>query len=399
MAHGRGVSTAGEVLQVALLWGERLMEVKHLSPGTAVRIGDGVVLGERRGEAWAVKVPPGRGPGAGGRELVLEGGERAVMSLGGLTLALQTVAKAPAARGALQDRDFAFFKLVSCGLLCFAAAVVAIRLTPEREHGFSDELARIPLKTSSTVFKAATPKPQTLERERPLDKVAEPSSGGAAKGREGKARQGKPTRARDVGLLQAFDSMGPASAGVFGGGGLGERLNTALSQLKGGRGVASADGIGGLGTRGTGPGGGGVGLSIGGVGTGRGPGGPGAFQGLDGGLRAHVAAPPPGQTRVVGGLDRDVILKVINSHKTEIKYCYEKELSSNPSLAGKVAVSFEIDPTGAVMSALVAESTLGSEAAERCMLQRIRAWKFPEPQGGGFVNVNFPWLFRPAGAE
>jgi hypothetical protein len=33
------------------------------------------------------------------------------------------------------------------------------------------------------------------------------------------------------------------------------------------------------------------------------------------------------------------------------------------------------------------------------MLAKIRRWKFPEPAGNGIVKVNFPWIFKPAGAE
>jgi TonB family protein len=102
---------------------------------------------------------------------------------------------------------------------------------------------------------------------------------------------------------------------------------------------------------------------------------------------------------VVGGLDKDVIAKIIRQHQNEIKYCYESELNKNPSLAGKVAVAFTIDPTGAVSDASVTESTLGNSTAESCMLSRIRRWKFPEPKGGGVVAVTYPWLFSPAGSE
>lgn len=48
--------------------------------------------------------------------------------------------------------------------------------------------------------------------------------------------------------------------------------------------------------------------------------------------------------------------------------------------------------------ASVTETTLGSSAAEQCMLSRIRRWKFPEPKGGGVVAVTYPWLFAPAGS-
>jgi TonB family protein len=187
---------------------------------------------------------------------------------------------------------------------------------------------------------------------------------------------------------------------VFGPGGLGTGINNALGGLKAGAGLGDAQGVGGLGSRGNGPGGGGTALGIGGLGTkgnGRGTGGSG---GIDlGGRGKTITKIVPGKTTVVGGLDKDVIAKVIRRHMNEIKYCYETELNKNPSLAGKVAVAFTIDPAGAVAEANVTETTLNNSTAENCMISRIRRWKFPEPKGGGVVAVTYPWLFSPAGTE
>jgi len=107
----------------------------------------------------------------------------------------------------------------------------------------------------------------------------------------------------------------------------------------------------------------------------------------------------PGKTTVVGGLAREVIARVIQEHQSEIKYCYEVQLNRNPSLAGKVTVLFTIDGTGTVADTQLAETTLNNAETEKCMLAKIRRWKFPEPEGNGIVKVNFPWIFKPAGAE
>ena len=107
----------------------------------------------------------------------------------------------------------------------------------------------------------------------------------------------------------------------------------------------------------------------------------------------------PGKTTVVGGLDKDVIMKVIKRHQNEIKFCYEQELQKNPQLGGKVAVAWTIDPAGAVSDANVSESSIGNANVESCIVQRIRRWKFPEPAGGGVVNVTFPWIFKAAGDD
>jgi TonB family protein len=90
-------------------------------------------------------------------------------------------------------------------------------------------------------------------------------------------------------------------------------------------------------------------------------------------------------------------MKVIKRHQNEIKFCYEQELQKTPTLGGKVAVAWTIDPAGSVSEANVSESSIGNANVESCIVQRIRRWKFPEPSGGGVVNVTFPWIFKAAG--
>jgi TonB family protein len=106
----------------------------------------------------------------------------------------------------------------------------------------------------------------------------------------------------------------------------------------------------------------------------------------------------PGKTTVVGGLDREVIERVIRAHQSEIRYCFELSLQKDPSLSGKVGVRFVIDGEGSVATSEVTESSLRSDSTEQCMLGKIRRWRFPSPVGGGIVTVNFPWVFKPAGA-
>ncbi|HWV38393.1 MAG TPA: AgmX/PglI C-terminal domain-containing protein, partial [Vulgatibacter sp.] len=103
---------------------------------------------------------------------------------------------------------------------------------------------------------------------------------------------------------------------------------------------------------------------------------------------------------VVGGLSKEVIAEIIRRHWNEIKYCYERELQKDPNLQGKVEIAFTIDATGSVSEAAASQDTVGGNGAVgRCMVQRVRRWKFPEPKGGGQVMVTYPWVFRAAGAE
>src|SRR5947208_2959153 len=90
-------------------------------------------------------------------------------------------------------------------------------------------------------------------------------------------------------------------------------------------------------------------------------------------------------------------LAKIKKHMNEIKYCYEKELSKDPGLYGKITVLFMIEGTGRVGEALVQQTTMGSEPVESCIINHVRRWMFPSPQGGGTVQVTYPYVFKPSG--
>ena len=97
---------------------------------------------------------------------------------------------------------------------------------------------------------------------------------------------------------------------------------------------------------------------------------------------------------VEGGLDKEVIAAVIKEHLGQIRYCYERQLSGNPNLLGKVKVRFQIGADGTVGTENIGQSTLKNAVVEECILRRIAKWKFPKPKGGTQVNVSYPFLFK-----
>ncbi len=99
---------------------------------------------------------------------------------------------------------------------------------------------------------------------------------------------------------------------------------------------------------------------------------------------------------IEGGLDPEVISQYIKSHLGEILYCYERALSGNPNLYGKVGVRFIIGASGKVESQRIVSSTLKNAAIENCMTQKIFKWNFPVPSGGTQVVVTYPFLFKNA---
>ena len=105
----------------------------------------------------------------------------------------------------------------------------------------------------------------------------------------------------------------------------------------------------------------------------------------------------PGPIESVGSLSKEVIRRVIRRHLNEVRYCYERQLGAQPDLAGRVTVSFIIAPTGAVQSSGVRSSTLGNAGVDNCIARAARRWSFPQPEGGGVVAVNYPFVLSPAG--
>ncbi len=100
------------------------------------------------------------------------------------------------------------------------------------------------------------------------------------------------------------------------------------------------------------------------------------------------------ETVIEGGLDRDVIADVIKRNLGQIRYCYERQLSSNPDLYGKLLVKFTIDAGGGVLEPKIDNSTMKSSLVEGCVLRRLAGWKFPLPKGGTQVRVSYPFLFK-----
>lgn len=313
--------------------------------------------------------------------------------------------------------DFYFTKVLSTSFTAHALFVAALLLTPIHTDQLSEDLFTNPNRFAKLIIK-----PPEKEPKKKFEKLSGVDEGKKAKDDEGKfgkkeevkkeaapSKKGAPIvdvnkreedrkKVMKSGLLAALNKSDGASSNVFGPGGLGTGINNALGGLQGAAGMGDAHGVGGLGSRGMGPGGGGTALGIGGLGTRGGGRGRGGYGSIDLGGRGK------GQTRidrsktiVQGGLAKEVIARIVNRHQNEIKYCYEKELTKDPNLGGKVAIMWIIDATGAVNTASVAQSTMGNANVENCMLQRVRRWKFPQPKGGGIVQVTYPWILKPSG--
>jgi hypothetical protein len=101
-----------------------------------------------------------------------------------------------------------------------------------------------------------------------------------------------------------------------------------------------------------------------------------------------------GQPVANGDLDKAIIRREIKANIAKITACYEKQLTAHPDLHGTVMTQFFISPTGAVKTS---EASGVDPEVAMCVATVIKAIVFPKPKGGGGVQVNYPFTFRPSG--
>lgn len=109
----------------------------------------------------------------------------------------------------------------------------------------------------------------------------------------------------------------------------------------------------------------------------------------DAGLEGEISGGIEDRNRSIGQ-----IAATVKQYRSGIKYVYNKELLTNPSLSGKLTVSFVIRPDGSVERPEIRQSSLNWPSLENAVLKRMRHWKFPKSSGAA-VRVTFPFVFHP----
>jgi hypothetical protein len=107
--------------------------------------------------------------------------------------------------------------------------------------------------------------------------------------------------------------------------------------------------------------------------------------------------PTPGPIKTIGGIDKEIVRRVVHKHLNEVKFCYEKELMKRPEIAGRVMSQFTIGSNGMVVASGISSTTLHDAPAEQCIAEAIKRWEFPRPDGGGIVMVQYPFVLKYAG--
>lgn len=104
----------------------------------------------------------------------------------------------------------------------------------------------------------------------------------------------------------------------------------------------------------------------------------------------------PYKTVVLGGMDPDVIRQKLIEHIPQFRYCYQRALdTSKQKFNGVVKLNFIIGASGHVGKAGVDSVSAIPNTVRNCVVNVLKGIRFPEPLGGGIVEVNQPFNFYP----
>lgn len=98
--------------------------------------------------------------------------------------------------------------------------------------------------------------------------------------------------------------------------------------------------------------------------------------------------------KVAGGsLSRADVSKTLDRYIGKMQACYERRLTENPTLSGKVVFSWVVRTNGRVKDVRERSSTLADPKTSRCLSGVIKSMKFPAPKGGE-VQISYPFMFQ-----
>jgi hypothetical protein len=308
--------------------------------------------------------------------------------------------------------DFFYGKVLALVLIMHLAFVIGLMITPNlrsdddsdllnNQQKYTDIIAQAQAKRQPQVPKQVTE--VTAKRSvsegiigKPApQRSAEMSKPGAPNVDKNKRENDRTLVAKQLAALGLTSSVGAVSD-VFGRAGTG--INQALGNIKGAA-MGDAGGFG-MGTRGTQPGGPGHSVDIGRLSSSSGTCDDcSSLAQLSGGRKGGTRV-SPGTIIHEDGLSKEEIQRVIGRAMNQIKYCYEKQLSSDPSLEGKLAMFWTITSNGDVKGVSAMQNTFHGKLApalEQCVSGVLARLHFPSPKGGGVVNVTYPFNFAGSG--
>lgn len=105
----------------------------------------------------------------------------------------------------------------------------------------------------------------------------------------------------------------------------------------------------------------------------------------------------PEDTVVLGSMDPNLIRQILLQYVAQFRYCYQSELdrTGNEAVSGVVNLNFDIGSAGQVTKTNVQGPPAFEPRINNCISGVLRGIQFPEPKGGGTVQVKQPLNLYP----
>jgi hypothetical protein len=96
---------------------------------------------------------------------------------------------------------------------------------------------------------------------------------------------------------------------------------------------------------------------------------------------------------LVGGkIDKAALEKYIRQRTVAVQRCYLDAVRRNPSAGGRLVLQLTISTNGRASVEVVSDD-VGDPSVAKCVMSRIRSWRFPSPEGKS-VQLKLPFVFR-----
>lgn len=95
-------------------------------------------------------------------------------------------------------------------------------------------------------------------------------------------------------------------------------------------------------------------------------------------------------------VDKEEVRRKIRENIQSFKGCYKERLEkTNSKIGGKVVLEWDFDDSGSVKNAKINSTTLNDSIVENCMVDKLKALKFPPAPKGEIVNIIYPFVLSP----
>ena len=85
------------------------------------------------------------------------------------------------------------------------------------------------------------------------------------------------------------------------------------------------------------------------------------------------------------------VLQVLRQNLGPVRFCYSRELKLNPNLQGSLQLKLTIAANGRVTKTDIVNDTVGSRNLARCVMGRIRSWRFQAAKSNSVVTITLPF--------